>query len=45
MSDTKELFLKMVFQQLCRICFPKKVWEQLDPKFHSYLPQQQSEGQ
>ena len=31
-------FLKQVFAQLCRLCFPKKVWEQLDPKFHCYLP-------
>jgi len=34
----QENFLRTVFAQLCRLCFVKKVWEQLDPKFHCYLP-------
>ena len=38
LSSDQEDFLKAVFAQLCKLCFAKKVWEQLDPKFHCYLP-------
>jgi len=38
MSPDQENFLRAIFAQLCKLCFAKKVWEQLDPKFHSYLP-------
>lgn len=38
MSAQQEAFLRAVFAQLCKLCFAKKVWEQVDPKFHCYLP-------
>lgn len=45
MSEEQEEFLKKIFAQLCRLCFQKKVWDQLDPKFHSYMQQTESNGQ
>ena len=36
--------MKDIFAQLCKLCFAKKVFEQLDPKFHSYLPQSNTEA-
>lgn len=40
-----ENFLRTVFAQLCKLCFARKVWDQLDPKFHCYLPQNEQTAQ
>lgn len=39
LTSEQETFLKSMFSQLCKLCFTKKVYEQLDSKFHQYLPQ------
>ena len=44
LTAEQESFLKSVFAQLCKLCFAKKVWDQLDPKFHCYLPSNNNEG-
>ena len=44
LTEAQELYMKQVFAQLCRLCFPKKVWDQLDPKFHSYMQQSEQGG-
>ena len=44
LSVDQESFLRTVFAQLCKLCFAKKVWDQLDPKFHCYLPANEQAG-
>jgi hypothetical protein len=38
LNEDQSDFLRGVFAQLSRLCFQKKVKDQLDVQFHTYMP-------